>query len=49
MNAATINVWDVKAMQDKLIEATQLMFAAGLDNEAREILRVFDKVVDRAA
>ena len=50
MNACeTINVWDVKAMQDKLSDVVQMMFAAGLDSEAREILKVFDRVIERAA
>lgn len=50
MNACeTINVWDVKAMQDKLADVVQLMFAAGLGNEAREMLKVFEKVIERAA
>ena len=49
MNACeTISVWDVKAMQDKLSDVVQMMFAAGLDNEAREMLKAFDKVIDRA-
>jgi hypothetical protein len=50
MNACkTISVWDVKAMQDKLSDVVQMMFAAGLDNEAREMLKVFDKVIELAA
>jgi len=50
MNATqTISVWEVKAMQDKLAEVTAMMFAAGLDEDARAILRAFDKVIDKAA
>ena len=50
MNASeTINVWDVKAMQDRLSDVVEMMFAAGLDSEAREMLKVFDKVIERAA
>ncbi len=50
MNACkTISVWDVKAMQDKLSDVVQMMFAAGLDNEAREMLKVFDKVIELTA
>ena len=50
MNASeTVNVWVVKAMQDKLSDVVEMMFAAGLDNEAREMLNVFAKVIERAA
>lgn len=45
----TVNVWKVKAMQDKLMEAVELLFAEGLCDEAREILRTFDRVLDKAA
>jgi hypothetical protein len=49
MNATeTINVWDVKTMQDKLDEVTSMLFAAGLDEDARAILQAFDKVIDKA-
>jgi hypothetical protein len=47
MNATqAINVWDAKAMQDKLSEVVEMMFAAGLDEKAREMLRVFDTVLE---
>jgi hypothetical protein len=45
----TINVWEVKKMQDKLSDVVSLMFAAGLESEAREMLRVFDTVINKAA
>lgn len=47
--AEAINVWDVKAMQDKLNDVIELMFAAGAGDEAREMLKVFEKILDRAA
>jgi hypothetical protein len=49
MNAnQTVNVWDVKAMQEKLNDVIDMMFAAGLDEDARAMLRAFDKVIDKA-
>lgn len=49
MNATqTISVWDVKTMQDKLDEVTATLFALGMDEDARAILRAFDKVIDKA-
>lgn len=49
MNATqTINVWEVKKIQDKLSDVVSLMFAAGLEEEARAMLRVFDTVIASA-
>ena len=49
MNAnQTVNVWDVKAMQEKLNDVIDMMFGAGLDEDARAMLRAFDKVIDKA-
>ena len=45
----TVNVWKAKEMQDKLFDAVEMLFAEGFCDEAREILRVFDRVIDKAS
>jgi hypothetical protein len=47
MNAAkTINVWDAKDAQDKLGEVTSRLMELGFRDEALEMLKAFDKVLD---
>jgi hypothetical protein len=45
----TISVWEVKKLQDKLFDhILRPLFDAGLDDEAREIINAFEKVIDKA-
>lgn len=45
---ATVNVWKAKEMQDKLFDVLELLFAEGFNDEAQEMIRVLDRVIDKA-